>query len=90
MPPLTEESDQVTSAVHQCRTRSLSARSAHPPLSRAASLAPRPWHEPHDSTPTEPQARRMLDEPMALDLHHLKRPPISLSHVFSRCVQEDE
>jgi len=32
----------------------------------------------------------MLDEPMALDLHHLKRPPISLSHVFSRCVQEDE
>lgn len=34
--------------------------------------------EPHDSTPTEPQARRMLDEPMALDLHHLKRPPNQL------------
>jgi len=37
---LAERERPACGCVHQCRTRSLSARSAHPPLSRAASPAP--------------------------------------------------
>ncbi len=38
----------------------------------SASLAPRPWHEPPDSTSKKPQAPRMLDEPIGSLLLHLR------------------
>jgi len=42
----------------------------------AASLTPRSWHVQHGSTPTEPQAPRMLDEPLGSPL-----PSTSLLHL---------
>jgi hypothetical protein len=75
MPPLTSETERYAPrATGFCiderhvpgRSRSQESSPACQGSNLSASLAPRSWHEQRLSTPTEPQAPGMLDEPTAL------------------------